>query len=456
MATRPTTRLDEAREELRKSAETLAEWDTKIQALPDDAEEREIEFHAEAFSAEQRRNKRWQETVDRLQAIEVAKSEAALRSGDADEQEAAAEKRSKANDNRVLREPRTYTEQTSYQGVSFFKDVRDANLGDPAAQQRLQRHGQEEAVERRDITTTATQGGNFVPPNYLGERYAEYARESRPFADVVPTMPLMATGNTVTIPRITTGPAVASQATENTAVQETDLVEALLTVYVRTIAGQQDLSQQLFDRTDPGMDQIIFNELRADYDRELDSQMLNGAGTLGTHLGIRAVSSPNAITFTSASPTAALTVPPVYNGIQSIWTNRKAPATHVIMHPRRAAFLASNLSSTFPLFQQGQLTQAAGQQNGGMLLNFAGLPVVIDSNVRTTDGSSTNQDEMYVVRASDFILMEGPIQTRVDVSSGSANLTVRLQLWAYSAWASGRFPKSISIVSGTGLTSPSF
>lgn len=454
---KPTTHLEEARQGLSESVEKLADWDARIQALPDDAEERELQFHKEAFEQEQRANARWQETVDRLQAIEDARSARAARSGDEDErpgyvpQESAAKHQIKMGS-----EPRTYTPQSSRSGISFFKDVRDAALGNPDAAQRLARHAREVEVEQRDLTTTVTAGGNFVPPNYLGEAYAQYARESRPVADVIPSMPLMSTGMSITIPRITTGTTVASQATENTAVSETDIVEALLTIPIRTIAGQQDVSRQLFDRTDPGIDQIIFNDLRADYDRELDNQILNGAGTQGSHLGIRAVSSPNTVTFTTGSPTAALTVPPLYNAIQLIFTNRHAPADTVIMHPRRAAYLASNLSSTFPLFQLGSLNQASGQQDQGMVNNFAGLRNVIDSNVRTTDGSSTNQDEMYVIRAADMMLWEGPLQTAVYPEVGSGNLTVRMQLWAYSAFAAGRFPKSISIISGTGLTSPSF
>jgi hypothetical protein len=38
----------------------------------------------------------------------------------------------------------------------------------------------------------------------------------------------------------------------------------------------------------------------------------------------------------------------------------------------------------------------------------------------------------------------------------SGNLTVRIQAYAFSAFASERMPKAISVVSGTGLTSPAF
>jgi hypothetical protein len=63
---------------------------------------------------------------------------------------------------------------------------------------------------------------------------------------------------------------------------------------------------------------------------------------------------------------------------------------------------------------------------------------------------------MYVLRSEDLVLWEGALQTRVMSEVLSNTLTVRLQLYAYSAFASGRFPKSISVVSGTGLTAPTF
>jgi hypothetical protein len=92
----------------------------------------------------------------------------------------------------------------------------------------------------------------------------------------------------------------------------------------------------------------------------------------------------------------------------------------------------------------------------GMTTSLSGLKVVRDANVRTQDGAATNQDEIYVVSSSDLILYEGPLQARVMPEIGSGTLTVRLQLFAYSAFASGRQAKAISIISGAGLVTPAF
>jgi hypothetical protein len=91
-----------------------------------------------------------------------------------------------------------------------------------------------------------------------------------------------------------------------------------------------------------------------------------------------------------------------------------------------------------------------------MVQFLAGLPVVVDSNVQTTLGNPTNsnQDEVYAIRASDLLLMEGPLRVRALQEVLSGTLQVRLQVFAYSAFVSGRYPSGISIISGTGLAAP--
>jgi hypothetical protein len=126
----------------------------------------------------------------------------------------------------------------------------------------------------------------------------------------------------------------------------------------------------------------------------------------------------------------------------------------IVMHPRRAAWLGKELSSTFPLFQQGQLTQAVGQQQGGFVETFGGLRVVLDANISTT--IATDQDEIFVVHTPDLILMEAPAMfVRFDdVLSGT--LQVRLRLHSYSFFVASRQPAAISRIRGTGMAAPTW
>lgn len=447
-----TTQLEEARSIHQEYLERLADQDAKIQALPDDTPGEEAEFHRSLFDKIKGDVDRAAETMERLEAIERARRQVPPAVTVSTDTDTAANTAANTQLTQV-REPLTYRRGAPY---SFFRDMVFARE-DPEASARLQRHAREMQVEMRDLTTSLTPGGGgFIPPLYLGGRWIELARTGRPFANAVPKMDLPPDGLQLDFPRVQSGASVAVMATENSALSETDLDTETYSVPVRTIAGLNDVSRQLFDRSQPGIDEVIFRDLLEAHDAYLDTQLLSGTGSNGQHTGIRAVASINTTTYTATTPTAAATVPKLYDAIQLIATNRYREADTIVMHPRRAAWLASNLSSTFPLFQLGALNQASGTQSMGFVQNFAGLNVILDANVGTTYGAGTNEDEIYVVRIADLALAEGPLQTRVYDDVGSGTLTVRLQLWSYSAFAGGRYAKSITKVSGTGLAAPTF
>ncbi len=173
------------------------------------------------------------------------------------------------------------------------------------------------------------------------------------------------------------------------------------------------------------------------------------------HTGIRAVANINTVTFTDGAPTAAKLTPKLYDAIQQVRTGRKMRATHILMHPRRAAWLASQLSSTFPLFAQGGYVNQVGAQNLGAVFTIAGLPVVEDGNIGAGYGASTNEDEVYVVHAPSSLLMESRCAT-TSRPAARRPLKVRVRVFAYSAFASKRYPTSITKISGTGLVTPTF
>lgn len=347
-------------------------------------------------------------------------------------------------------------------GNHYFRDLWLANTkGDSQAADRLAvsaRQSREEGKQYRDLTTTATDGGGFVPPLYMGELWAAAPRPDRPFANHLGSRPLPSTGMSITLPRVTTAPATAAQTTENTGMNETELVEATVTTPVVTIGGIEDVSVQLLERSEPGIDVVIWDALRGSYDSVLDTQLLAGSGATGYHRGIKNVSGTNAVTYSDyASPTAAELTPKLFDAIQKVASTRYRPADTIIMHPRRAAWLASNLSSTFPLFQQGGLYQAAGTQNQGFVSTLAGLTVILDANIAVTYGTPTaTEDTIYVVRASDLILFEDGLKAEVFRETLSAEGTVRFRLYGYSAFVSGRYPTAIAEITGQGLVTPTF
>ena len=361
----------------------------------------------------------------------------------------------------VTRESRTYSERSD---SSFFKDAYNAQFkSDFTAQDRLARHMREEEIERRDVGTAQFEG--LVIPQYLIDLAAPLARAGRPFADFATNkMTLPPSGMTLNISRMTTGSSTAVQVTQNDAVSETDVDDTLLTVNVRTIAGQQDISRQAIERG-TGIDVFVAADLIKSWHTTLDSQILNGAGTAGTIKGLRA-SGGNAITFTSTAPTVGLLYPKLADAIQQIQTNSFTNPTHFIMHPRRLAFLLAAVDSTNrplvvpaangPMNAAGVGTGGSAYGNSGY--QMMGLPIITDANVGTTYGTTTNQDEIYVVNAGESHLWEqpgSPFTLRYD-ATGAGSLTIKTVVYGYAAYTAERYPLAASIISGTGLSAPSF
>lgn len=359
---------------------------------------------------------------------------------------------------------RAETPYTKHGSNSFYKDVFAASRGDVEARERLIRNEKEVAdlkPEFRDGTTGAGSFGSFIAPVYLIDEYAAKARAGRPVANAIRNVGAP-TATSISIPRVTTGSSVASQSSENGSVSETDLVTTLLTRSTVTIAGQQDVSIQSLELANGAqVDRIIFEDLRAAYDAELDRQVINGSGSSGELLGLLNVSSINAVTYTDASPTAAELYPKLVDAVQRIASNRFLAANAVIVHPRRWAFLTAALDG-----QNRPLVTPVAPYNGtaefgslglnGVVGSIFGLPIIADANVPTNLGAGTNEDIIAVVRTDDHLLLEGALRTRVLEDVGSGTLTVRLQAFAYANYFAGRYPSGISTVGGTGLITPTF
>ena len=361
---------------------------------------------------------------------------------------------------RVKEEPLTYAQDSS---TSFFRDIYNSQMNhDPQAQARISRHSDEMKVEYRDGSTSNYAG--LVVPQYLTDLAAELARAGRPFANLCTSLPLPNDGMTINISRVTTGATAAAQATENSAVSEQDIDDTLLTVDVRTISGQQDISRQALDRG-TGIDSLIMADLSGAIATTLDDGIINGAGTSGTLLGLKNITGINAVTYTDASPTVAELYPKLLDAIQKINSNRFAGPDLIIMHPRRAAFMAAAVdgqSRPLVLPQANVPSNAMGTGPvagyGSTGMQVAGIPIVTDANIQTDAGSGNNEDNIFVVRRADMLLFESPgapSMVRMDQTLGGS-LSVKMVAWQYACFIGGRYPASVSMISGTGLTTPVF
>lgn len=455
------TRLIAKQDEARKTRDDLHSKRAAIVQLADDEgrsdlnESEDSEF--QSLTAEIRELDEQIATRD-ARITELAEEE--KRAGDA----ALAFRRAELTSSRiqVTNEARMYEKGN---GRSYLQDLIKLRVnGDPEARQRLERHAAEVSVdpEYRDLNRTDTTGGYFVPPMWLSE-YVELARAGRPTANLVTNLPLPPGTDSINIPKISTGTATAIQAADNSAVQETDLADTYVQANVKTIAGQQDLAIQLLDQSPFNFDQLVFADLAADYATKVNVQVLSGSNSGNQVKGIYNATGVNTVAYTDTTPTVAELYPKVADAIQKIHTGRYLAPTVIVMHPRRWAWMLAALDSSSrpfivpsaqgPTNALGTFDAVASQQIVGSL---HGLPVVTDPSIPITDGASTNQDSIIVMRAQDCVLYESALRTRVLPDVGSGTLTVRLQVYGYLAFTAERFPAGLTILSGTGFTTPSF
>jgi hypothetical protein len=369
---------------------------------------------------------------------------------------------------RVGAEERTYHAGNDRKGAGFIRDVTQQFLyRNMESEQRLLRHMQEERVERSKYLQRAAGTGAFAGltvPQYLTDMYAPAVAALRPFADLCNHHDLPPDGMTVNISRITTATSVALQASENSAVSETNIDDTLLTENVQTAAGQQTLSRQAIDRG-TGVEEIVMDDLFRRYATALDSTLLNTATT-----GLAAVSA-------SQTYTTPITAPGTYSQIIGAGSTVEstllgwAQPDLVIMHPRRWYKLLSAVGPNWPMIygtNPADPVQATGLNSGlgyakgirGTLAN--GMGVCVDANVSTaclaTALTGGTQDQIYVVPRQECHLWEdpnAPVFIRAE-QPAAASLGVLLVLYGYFAYTFRRFTNATVNINGAALVPPVF
>lgn len=350
---------------------------------------------------------------------------------------------------------------------SYMQDLikMSLNIDDTGeSRERLMRHAQDVATqpeyqEYRDLSRVDGQGGYAIPPAWLMSQYIDLARPGRAFANLLQRQPLPGGTDSINIPKLLTGTRTDVQATDNAPVVEQDLTDTFINAPVRTIAGQQGVAIQLIDQSPIAFDDVVFRDLVADHATRIDKQTLEGTGLAGQVLGVK--NTPGIGTVASGAPTIQTVYSAIANAIQTVHTTRFMPPEVIVMHPRRWGWFLSLLdgnqrplflpAANMPQNAAGILTDVAAQQVVGQM---HGLPVVTDPNIGTTYGAGTNEDVIYVLRASDIVLWESGVKARVLPEARAETLTVLLQIYNYLAFSAARYPAAVVAI--TGLVAPTF
>lgn len=354
--------------------------------------------------------------------------------------------------------------------ASFFRDLTTTmcNRSDLGAGSINDARVRLEQSQERALTTVAGAGGQFAPPLWLVEDFVALARPARVAADLMNKQALPEGVSSVNLPTVATGTTVAVQATQNTAVSNTDLTTSSVTSGITTIAGQQVVSLQLLKQSGIPFDQVILSDLARAYATQLDLQVLTGSGSSGQLRGLLNGSGVGSTTFTSASPavTSATAANSFYNklisAITAVHTNRYLPPTAIIMHPVRWGWVLEALDSqTRPLVTPHAYPvlnsigdSAATPQSQGLAGELLGLPVYIDPNIPQNLGAGTNEDRVFVVRQDDLWLYESPVEAASFDATYANQASILFRVLGYSAFIPDRYGKSVNVISGTGLVTP--
>ena len=403
--------------------------------------------------------KKLDERIEQMSDIEIRNQKAADLAAKVDAN-IEPKKEARAGGFIVTSEQLTYSERSSN---DFLTDALKAQFKtDGEASARIARHQQEMAIEKRAVGTSNFAG--LVVPQYLVDLYAPLARAGRPFADAARKHQLPTQGMSVVISKINTGTTTAYQTSQNTAAVSQDIADNTLTVNVNTIAGQQSVSKQALLRG-YNIEGIVLGDLIRDYHTKLDNSLLNGSGSNGQPLGLLNMTTGVLVTYTATTGTVAGLYPKIADAIQQIQSNIYVNPNAVIMHPRRLGFLLAGVdSSNRPLIvpQAYNPMNAMGTGNGTPTYgnsgySILGLPIIVDANISTAQGASTNQDTIFVVDLNEAHLWEeAAAPTYVTFEEPSGKVAINIVLFGMSAFTAERYPKAIAQINGTGLATPSF
>jgi HK97 family phage major capsid protein len=355
-------------------------------------------------------------------------------------------------------------------GQSYFRDLaRSVFRQDASATDRLRRNDAM-SMETRALGNTNNAGGSggeFAPPKWMVDQWIGIIRKGRVTPDLFKKMDVPNGISSLNIPKITGGTTTAIQSTQNSALSQTDMTTSYVTARWATIGGKQVASQQILDQTAVNFDQLILEDLAADYAQQVGAQVFTGTGTgAGTNdvvNGLVNATFGTTQTWTQASPTAALFYSQTGDMLQKYLVKRLANPTCWLMHPRRWFWLSVAVDGQGrPLVVPDGpgFNQIASQDGGpvafGRVGTMHGLPVYIDPQIPTNLGAGTNQDPVYLLKTDDLLLLESGPTAEVFRETYADSLGILFRLYSYVGTVLNRHTESLAVLLGTGMVAPTF
>jgi HK97 family phage major capsid protein len=306
---------------------------------------------------------------------------------------------------------------------SFFSDLYRSRSGDETAARRL--------VEHNRALTTGGAGIGIVPPKWLTDEYAAMARQGRSLANAVRNIPLGDDPRPITMPKQSTGADGANpaqQAAENDVTPSADKwASAVDTVVPKPTRGKQVVSRQMLDMSSPAVDQLIYGDLLADYNRQVEAAV---GAALVTASGAAVATFALETNFAGTAP-AVPASDAVIDAAVAVWNARKAPADVLGMSISRwGKFKKLRDTTGRPLIP----AETAGPVNVAGVGDVKAAGVIEGLAVVVSESAAIGSypDNFLVLRGSDTILFESNMM-RFRYEERSGPESVELGVWAYMA-----------------------
>jgi HK97 family phage major capsid protein len=367
------------------------------------------------------------------------------------------------------RDPGHYRSHSQH---SWFADKVRASKGDAAAAERLREsdsftRGQMDDLDSstRALTTTAADGGELVPTLDLQQLFVERREAGAVAAGLCTRLPMPEVGKAMDIPFMS-GSTSAAIVPEGNTLSETDAVTGDETATVYMVAGQQLLSLQLTERSQPGADMVIMRNLAKRVAKAVDVAVIDGSGS-GEPTGILGTSGIQAVTSTQGTKTFPYLYPKIGDVKQQIFADWHEAPNAMVVHPRRSEKWFSELDSSLrplalPVAHGASNALAVRADNGAPVAegftgyHVSGLPVYNDGNVPILDGSGTNEDVVIIADWTAALLWLGPVIFEVSPHSDFDTGEIRVRARQYMAFTAAAAPDAFGKITGSDLTAPTF
>jgi len=260
----------------------------------------------------------------------------------------------------------------------------------------------------------------FNPTQYLTNMFVSNTNFGRAAIDACTKATLPGAGFTVNVPSLITGtdtaPTVASTA-ESAAPSNTGMTSSYESYTVTKYAGQQTISLELIERSDPiFMDQLMIQLERA-YLKATDAAVIAAFISSGTAATATANTAAGLINFLSTESAAA------YAGTSYFAKNV------VIGSGTWAAAMGYQDSTGRPIFNTTTPMNSAGQiGNSSIRGNLLGLDTYVDVNAVSTAGADNSA---FVIAPEAVTIFESP--TAMFSVNVVSSMSVNLAIYGYMA-----------------------